>query len=424
MAKQTNQRQRSLTIYSIYLRNHGKWNTFQKLKQDLPRVSGMGFDAIWLMPIHPIGRLSRKGDLGCPYSIQDYDSVNPEYGTEEDFAELVQAAHDLGLKVLIDVVYHHTSHDSMLWKRHPDFFLRDKNGQAMCKEPEWSDVIDLDYSHAELWPILINSLIKWSKLGVDGFRCDVASLVPISFWIQARESVAAFNPDTIWLAESVETEFIRVLRNHGHQVWEDAELYEAFDILYDYDIYPEFDAFAKGELALSDFLAAVEHQDQIYPDHYIKLRFIENHDRVRFSSIRNHLSEKIIFTILTYMLKGATLVYAGQETADTHTPSLFELDPVHFETILPSYSDLLTRLNYLVKDEPFQAHEVSYKVLDNELLMIRYPQDALVAVLNFGDRMSEVELGLTGKYQDVLTGEVWEGITTTRVKIPRIFKKL
>lgn len=424
MATTIKNRLRALTIYSIYIRNHGKWNTFQKLLQDLPRISGMGFDAIWLMPIHPIGKVNRKGDLGCPYSIQDYDLINPEYGTLEEFQELVKQAHSLGLLVLIDVVYHHTAHDSRLSAEHPEFFLRDAEGNAMCKEAEWSDVVDLDYANKELWPILISSLRRWVSMGVDGFRCDVASLVPVKFWEEARISVAQVNPDTIWLAESIDLEFNRVMRKHGHQVWDDAELYEAFDLLYDYDIYPEFKAFAKGKLDLVGFLSAVQNQDRKYPDHYIKLRFIENHDQVRFSSLQEQLSDKITFTILSYLLKGATMVYAGQETADTHTPSLFDLDPVHFETMLPSYSELLTKLNQLVKDPVFQAKQVDYQVVDEDLLIIRYPENAVVAVLNFGDRSKDLDLQLSGSYQDYLTGEIHSGVTNIKVRHPRIYRKI
>ena len=124
MTKKTSAEFRSLTIYSIYLRNHGEWNTFSKLKQDLSRIRDMGFDSIWLMPIHAIGLENKKGDLGCPYSIQDYSSISPEYGNEDDFKEFIDAAHNMGLKVLIDVVYNHTSYNSNLYKI----------GRASCRE--------------------------------------------------------------------------------------------------------------------------------------------------------------------------------------------------------------------------------------------------------------------------------------------------
>lgn len=404
MATNTSQSIRSLTLYSVYLRNHGDFNTFQRLKQDLPRIKSMGFDAIWLMPIHPIGVKNRKGELGCPYSIKDYEGINPEHGTEEELKELIDVAHEHGLKVLIDVVYNHTSHDSKLWQSHPDFFLRDEHGQAICKEPEWSDVIDLDYTNPDLWPVQIDALRKWSSLGIDGYRCDVASLVPVAFWIKAREEISKINPHTIWLAESVHKHFIKTLKAKGYEAADDATLYQAFDILYDYDIHPQFEGFVSGELTLSEFIEEIKAQDLIYPPHYIKLRFIENHDQPRFSSLRSGWKEKETFTVLSYLLKGATLVYAGQETEDTHTPSLFFLDPVHFDRIVPAYVDLITKLNALVKDPVFQSHRVDYEVIGEQILVIRYAEDEVIALLNFGEEPTPLPSLLSGDYEEIFPG--------------------
>lgn len=424
MAIQTADQLRSLTIYSVYLRNHGRWNTFSSLKEDLPRIQSMEFDAIWLMPIHPIGQLNRKGDLGCPYSIQDYEAINPEYGTEEEFKDLIDTAHDLGLKVLIDVVYNHTSHDSVLRATHPSFFLHDASDEIICKEPDWSDVIDLDYGNPELWPFLIRALTHWSALGVDGYRCDVASLVPVSFWKAAREAVSLINPDTIWLAESVHTAFLKRMQEQGYPASDDATLYEVFDLLYDYDIHPQFEGFVKKELGLPEFIRAVKNQDSLYPGHYIKLRFIENHDQPRLSFYRDQMADKVAFTVMSYLLKGATLVYAGQETTDTHTPSLFELDPIGFDHIIPNYVELLTKLNRLVKDPIFQSLEVSYQVVEDELLIISYGADEIVAVLPFGEQSVKVDLGLKGTYKEVLFDALPEAFPVIGADYPYIFRKI
>ena len=107
----------------------------------------MGVDIVWFLPIHPIGKKNRKGPLGSPYSIADYRDVNPEYGTKKDFADLISAAHNLGLKIMIDVVLNHTAHDSILATTHPSWFLVDKQGKPITKNPSWSDVIDLNYDN-------------------------------------------------------------------------------------------------------------------------------------------------------------------------------------------------------------------------------------------------------------------------------------
>lgn len=159
MATNSPKNLRNLVIYEIYVRNHSAEGTFNAVTSDLPRIRQMGVDVVWLMPIHPIGQLNKKGSLGCPYSIQDYRQVNPEYGSMEDFERLCQAAHTLGLKVMIDVVYNHTSHDSLLVQEHPDWYHQDANGQPVTTVPEWSDVIDLVYDHnPKLWDYQIESL--------------------------------------------------------------------------------------------------------------------------------------------------------------------------------------------------------------------------------------------------------------------------
>src|SRR5699024_4465555 len=129
MATQTDASLRNKVVYSIYIRNHTEEGTFEAVIPDLPRIKGLGVDIIWLMPIHPIGEEMRKGIAGSPYAIADYRDVNPEYGTMEEFENLVKAIRDNGMKVMIDVVLNHTSPDSVLVKEHPEWFFRRKNGR-------------------------------------------------------------------------------------------------------------------------------------------------------------------------------------------------------------------------------------------------------------------------------------------------------
>ena len=161
---------------------------FADVAADLERIHNMGVDVLYFMPIHPIGALNKKGGLGCPYSIRDYEEVNPEYGTKPDFKELVERAHELGMKVMIDVVYNHTAHDSRLVADHPEWFHQDEQGRPVTTVPEWSDVIDLKFEDPALSEYLIGVLQDWARFGVDGFRCDVASLLPLEFWQQARQA--------------------------------------------------------------------------------------------------------------------------------------------------------------------------------------------------------------------------------------------
>ena len=162
MARQTNTRLREKVIYSVFVRNHTKEGTFQALEGDLDRLRALGTDIVWLMPIHPIGKEGRKGTLGSPYAIRDFRGINPEYGTLGDFMHLVGEIHKRGMKCIIDVVYNHTSPDSILATGHPEFFLRDEAGNPTRKVADWSDVVDLDYSNRELWKYQIETLKIWA----------------------------------------------------------------------------------------------------------------------------------------------------------------------------------------------------------------------------------------------------------------------
>ena len=163
MAKNTIKKYRNQVMYSIYVRNHSNEGTFEAVRQDLQRIKSLGVDIIWLMPIHPIGAESHKGTLGCPYAISDYRAVNPEYGSLEDFQRLVEDIHRFDMKCIIDVVYNHTSPDSWLAQNHPDWFYHKGDGSPGNRIGEWPDVVDLDYSHSELWDYQIETLKYWAS---------------------------------------------------------------------------------------------------------------------------------------------------------------------------------------------------------------------------------------------------------------------
>ena len=158
MAANTDPKLQNQIIYSVYVRNHTPEGTFRAVIPDLDRIRALGTDIIWFLPIHPIGVEGKKGTLGCPYANRDYRSVNPAYGTMDDFKELVREIHTRGMKCMIDVVYNHTSPDSTLYHEHPDFFYRNADGKPGNKMGDWSDVIDLDYRNKALWDYQIESL--------------------------------------------------------------------------------------------------------------------------------------------------------------------------------------------------------------------------------------------------------------------------
>lgn len=331
MAANTNPQLQTQIIYSIYVRNHTPEGTFRAVIPDLDRIRALGTDIIWFLPIHPIGVEGKKGTLGCPYANRDYRSVNPAYGTMDDFKALVQEIHARGMKCMIDVVYNHTSPDSTLYHEHPDFFYRGADGKPGNKMGDWSDVIDLDYHNPDLWAYQIESLKFWAGI-VDGFRCDVASFVPLEFWKAARKAVSEVNPDCIWLAETVHQSFGCLARYKGVRSELDYDMYEAFDTEYEYDIREAFDKYLQGKIVLSHYLDMLNFQEAIYPANYNKLRFLENHDQPRICSYVKSEQSLRNYTAMLYFLKGTTLLYAGQEFENDHLPSLFEKEPIDRHT--------------------------------------------------------------------------------------------
>lgn len=374
MAKNTDKNDRNQIMYSIFVRNYTAEGTFEGVRRDLDRIRGLGTDIIWLMPIHPTGEKCRKGTLGSPYAIRDYRAVNPEYGTLDDFRRMVDEAHRLGMRCVIDVVYNHTSPDSVLAAEHPEWFYHKEDGSFGNRVGDWSDIIDLDYTDRGLWAYQIETLKYWASM-VDGFRCDVAPLVPLGFWREARAAVESVRPGCLWLAETVDPDFISALRAEGFGCLSDCQTYEAFDICYDYDIYPVFRDYLDGAVPLARYAEAVNRQEVTYPANYSKLRFLENHDQARAAFLVPDGPSLLNWTAFSFFQKGTGFIYAGQEAGCAHLPNLFYKDPVDWTG--PDRSEQFRRLCAL-KKHPLMA--------DSAYTVQALPGDVLYAVHRKGGR--------------------------------------
>ena len=359
MSIKTSKELRKLFFYQVYIRNHTESGTFKEFVNDLDRIKNLGVDVVYLLPIHEIGVKQRKGDLGCPYSIKDYRSINQEYGTIVDFEELIDEVHKRDMKLMIDVVYNHTSYDSILLKEHPEYFFK-KDGEFSNRVGDWWDITDLDYTvHKDLWIELIDTLIYWTNKGVDGFRWDVASLLPLEFLEEASEAVLDVNPQSIFLSESVHGGFLQYIRNQGFCGLSESQIYQVFDMSYDYDIHPYFEGYLKGEVSFSRYVEELQRQEFTYPENYIKLRNLENHDFGRFAPmVDNNLDKINNWTALMFFQKGSTMIYAGQENCDTNKPSLFDTDKVNWNG--NNISDLITQLSIIVKGDIFETQKMIY----------------------------------------------------------------
>lgn len=406
MATDTSQELRNKVIYEVYIRNHSAEGNFKGLQRDLARIKNLGTDIIWLMPIYPIGRKNRKGSLGSPYSIANHRQINPEFGDPADFQQLVTAIHDKGMQIMLDIVFNHTSPDSLIFQEHPDWFYRNENGLVSRKVADWADIIDLDYSRPELWVYQIDTLKYWVNLGVDGFRCDVAPMVPLEFWLKARSEIQKIKKGFIWLAESAEPDFILQMRRLGFNIHSDAEMYQAFDITYDYDVFDAFKAYLAGRIDLEDYLQLLRRQEIIYPANFIKLRFLENHDQPRIASFTHSQAQLRQWTAFNYFHKGTALLLAGQEAQTAKHSGLFGKDPIDWSGLISDFTALLQTMAAIKKDSLmikgyYRIHYVSQPGVI--MASYEYGRQILLGIFNVEDQDGLLAVDFPdGKYTNLI----------------------
>lgn len=409
MSRTTEKDLRNLFFYQVYVRNHTDEGTFKAFEHDLDRIKNLGVDYVYFLPIHEIGQKKKKGELGCPYSIKDYRSINHEYGTIEDFKHLVDEIHKRGMKVMIDVVYNHTSHDSVLLEEHPEYFYKNEDGEFANRVGDWWDITDLDYTNdIGLWEELIDTLIYWTKQGVDGFRWDVASILPFDFLEEAHERVLDENPNIIFLSESVHGGFLQYIRNQGYTGLSESEIYQIFDIAYEYDVEPFRTGYFNGDNSLKRYVEELKNQEAIYPDNYVKLRNLENHDYGRFAPMVNNDMDKILnWTAATFFQKGSTMIYAGQEFNDTNRPSLFDKDLVNWDG--KNISDFISKMASIAKDKTFSYgfHDIHIQEKDVLVSEYRYLGKKVLGVFNVGLEQGSIELDVAdGEYVNVIDDSI------------------
>jgi cyclomaltodextrinase len=304
-------------VYEINPRTFSASGDFRGVEAQLPRLEKLGVTILWLMPIHPIGQLRKKGSIGSPYAVRDYYAINPDYGTASDLKHLVQASHSHGFKIVIDIVANHTAWDSVLMK-HPEYYKHDAAGNVIPPVADWADVAGLSYTNAELRKYLVNMLKYWLKeFDLDGFRCDVAGMVPVDLWEEARRELERIKPSIIMIAEAHEP----------------GELVKAFDLDYAWPFHGAMtDVFENGAPAAALKASWQETRAQ-YPKGAMEMRFSDNHDEKR-AIARFGERGALAASALVFTMDGVPMLYNGMEVGDTTesgAPALFEKLPVFWE---------------------------------------------------------------------------------------------
>lgn len=302
---------RDAIIYEVYLRSFSKEGTFAGLEKRLPDLQRLGVTVLWLMPIHPVGVKNRKGTLGSPYAVQDYYGINPEFGTLQDFRHLLNAVHKKGMKLIIDLVANHTSWDSKLITEHPEWFTKDSSGKIVSPNADWTDVADLDYSNPDLRRYMIDMMIYWVRdVGIDGFRCDVAEMVPTDFWEAARARLNRIKPVMMLSEGSIPEHHMK-----------------AFDLTYSWNIYNGLNLVIHGQKPATLFDDLLRAESLQFPVGSLRMRFNTNHDKNAWDApaIEKYGPQGLkLSAVLINILPGVPLIYTGEEVANDRRLSLFE----------------------------------------------------------------------------------------------------
>jgi glycosidase len=306
---------KNAVIYQVNTRQYSASGTFDAVTADLGRLQKLGVDILWLMPIHPIGEVGRKGSMGSPYSVADYYGVNPDLGTEADLRELIDGAHAKGMKVILDWVANHSSFDNPWITDHKDWYTQDGQGNVVPPNADWTDVADLNFDVPAMRAGMIDALKYWvSEFGVDGYRCDVAWGVPVDFWNDATAALKQIKP-VYMLAEA-----------DGNP----ALLQEAFLSDYGWKFKDLLMDFGLGIAGKSDFAGYMGQQALNYPTNTYPMLFVTNHDENSWTGSlkENFGSGAKTLAVLTFTVPGIPLIFNGQEVDSNKRLAFFEKDQI------------------------------------------------------------------------------------------------
>jgi cyclomaltodextrinase len=369
---------RNGVIYEIFPRDFSAAGNLNGVTAKLDQIKDLGVTVLWIMPIHPIGEKGRKGDFGSPYSIRDYYAVDPNYGTLDDFKNLVAGAHQRGLKVIMDLVANHTSWDSVMITN-KDFYKQDANGNIISPDPGWTDVAGLNYANPQLREYMIAMMKYWIQTcDVDGFRCDVAWGVPTDFWEQARAALETTKPDIMMLAEASKPELLT----------------NAFDLDYSWPLLHTLnDVLLRG--APASRLQATWQEDLIqFPKNALHMRISDDHDESR-AIARFGINGALSASVLMFSLDGVPVLYNGMEVGDateSGDPALFDKLPIVWAPReRPPLREIYRSLIQLREKYPaFTDNRVTWlrNSDENDLvtLMRSDKTDEFVVVINFSNR--------------------------------------
>ena len=399
---------KNASLYQINTRQFTQEGTFAAAQMQLPRLKALGVDILWLMPIHPIGEEQRKGTLGSPYSVKDYYGVNPEFGTLEDLKNFVNAAHDMGMYVILDWVANHTAWDNQLRFDHPDWYDKDYNGNFRPTPWwDWSDIIDLDYDRPDVRKYMTEAMKYWvQEVGIDGYRCDVAGFVPVEFWNNVRRELDEIKP-VFMLAE-----------------WESRDLHaQAFDATYAWSWQEAVHKVLSGHSGLGPLFVYYSWNEGAYPKNSYRMTHVTNHDMNAWEGtvFERYGEAKKVETaiVLSIVGEGMPLIYNGLEAGNDKRLAFFEKDPINWQP--HPFNQLITQLLSLQKantalwhgKDGATMHRVWQDKPDSVFSFVRQnAKDKVFVMINFSDQSQTVSFK-----DDLQNGQYTEWFSQRAVNI-------
>jgi 1,4-alpha-glucan branching enzyme len=395
---------KNLSIYEVNLRQYSPNGTFKEFEEHLPRLKDLGVGILWFMPIQPIGEKNKKGSLGSYYSIKDYKAVNPTHGTIDEFKQLVKKIHEMGMYVILDWVANHTAWDNNLTLEHPDFFTKDEKDNFTPPNSDWSDVIHLNYNNSKLRKYLSDTMKYWiEETDIDGFRCDMAHLLPTDVWNEVRSELDKMErkKPIFMLAESENRDLIE----------------KAFHSLYNWNIFHILNGIAKGNKCVHDIDAVLQREITDYPKHAYQMFFTSNHDENAWqgSAIERLGVGLEAYNVLTFTISGIPLIYSGQEAGEHRRLKFFEKDQIIWreDKLRPFYSTLnnLKQRNKALWNGVYGG-DFSRINTSNNWGILSYirkkDENAVFVILNLSPYDQNITLygyDYCGEYKDVFKGE-------------------
>lgn len=309
-------------VYQINLRAFTPEGTLAAAEKLLPHIRSLGADIVYLCACATADRdadragwsdRQRASGLNnpCnPYRISDYDSIDPEYGDMEDLKRFVAAAHEVGLRVLLDLVYFHCGPNAVFLAEHPDFIVRNPDGTPALGSWRFPQ---LNFGNPELREYLMRNMELFVRdCDVDGFRCDVGDAVPLDFWAKACARIDALKPGLVMINEGVNAAYLDV-----------------FDLNYGWYLREAFVACVEGKqpagvIAETQLAYSREHLRGTWRS----IALLENHDTVN-DDYRNRLEKRIgkramdAGLVINYTLPNVPFLYNGTEVCDTNRHSIW-----------------------------------------------------------------------------------------------------